>query len=404
MRTTPLRLLIVTQNFPQRLIAWSGEFLVRQARMLARHEIECLFVVPRTWAPWPFPLFDRWRHFGPENPLLDVEGLRAQLVPYLRPPGLWFYRHEHRTMRAPVARVARRWHAERPIDVVLGVQMGGEAATAAWLGRALGIPTASLAIGTDVMLLPDRAPGFGQMLAATLAEVDLPIAVSEAVASRLEATGACSRPPLVVRMPRDESEFRPAEDREAIRAEAGIAPDEVVAVYVGRLEPAKGMRELHAVAARLLARHASFRLLCLGDGSERARLLSLASIRPGAIEAPGRVAPSDVPRALQAADLLVLPSHSEGLPQVVVEAMNCGLPVVATDVGGTREAVLDEQTGLLVPPRDEDALEAALERLIVDADLRRRLARRGVEWAREAFDSTRNSERLARALTDLAAH
>src|SRR5439155_14661673 len=85
---------------------------------------------------------------------------------------------------------------------------------------------------------------------------------------------------------------------------------------------------------------------------------------------------------MASADLLVLPSQTEGLPVVVLEAMAAGLPVVATHVGGIPEAVSDGETGLLVPPRDPDAVAEAIQRIVADAALRQHVvaaARRNVE-------------------------
>jgi glycosyltransferase involved in cell wall biosynthesis len=84
---------------------------------------------------------------------------------------------------------------------------------------------------------------------------------------------------------------------------------------------------------------------------------------------------SDVAEVLNAFDVFVLPSLYEGLPNAVLEAMACGLPVVATKVDGTPEAVIDGQSGILVPPADPKRLEEALVRVLSDAPLRRRLGR-----------------------------
>jgi glycosyltransferase involved in cell wall biosynthesis len=114
------------------------------------------------------------------------------------------------------------------------------------------------------------------------------------------------------------------------------------------------------------------------------------------------VPPEDVPHYLQGADFLVLPSHSEGMPQAILEAMDCGLPVVATRVGGVPEAVIDGQTGLLVESRNVEQLCSAIERMIVDAAFRAAAGQDGLSRARDVFDSDRNAKAFADALWSLA--
>jgi glycosyltransferase involved in cell wall biosynthesis len=98
---------------------------------------------------------------------------------------------------------------------------------------------------------------------------------------------------------------------------------------------------------------------------------------------------ADIPELLARSDVFVLSSRSEGFPVSILEAMAAGLPVVATDVGGIAEAVEDGETGLLVPAADPEALACALERLVSDADLRRRLGAAGRARALRLFDVTR---------------
>lgn len=139
-------------------------------------------------------------------------------------------------------------------------------------------------------------------------------------------------------------------------------------LYVGRLSEEKGVREL-AQAARGLP------LVVVGDGP-------LHALLPGTV---GFVPPSEVGAYYQRAALVVCPSRREGFGFAAHEAMAYGRPVVATRVGGLADAVEDGVTGLLVPPRDPPALRAALERLLDDPELRRRMGDAGRARAREHF-------------------
>jgi glycosyltransferase involved in cell wall biosynthesis len=258
----------------------------------------------------------------------------------------------------------------------------------------LNLPLVTLAIGSDILVYPDKMPGLEKQLRDTLAHTDLAVGVSDAVCSRLAELGA--RRPLCVTLGRDTESFFPAVDKTALRQEIGLAPDAVVAVMVGRLVSSKGIHEL-VQAVRALSHLPHFRLLCVGDGPDRA---SMASLGPVCVMA-GERTPEEVAGYLQAADFLVHPSHSEGMPQVVLEAMSCGLPVVATSVGGIPEAVIDGDNGLLVPPQDAQALCKALKRMITDQSFREQAGQRSLSVIAERFDGEAHAERMARAIKSL---
>jgi teichuronic acid biosynthesis glycosyltransferase TuaC len=399
-----LRILAISHMFPTAKLRRHGVFMCREARHLRRHGIECDFLVGRPWAPWPLHLAGRWRDYGPANPLAPPEGLRARRVSYLRPPGFGFRRFEGASLAFSATTQAKRWHRAEPFDVVLGVSMLPDAEAAAIIGARLGLPVASLAVGSDVMVYPDRMPALWKRLCRTLARVDLPMGVSQSICAKLGETGACRREPLCVYLGRDGEQFQPACDKIEVRARLGWPADSIVAVYVGGLVESKGISDLAAACEPLLNQHENFHLVCVGDGPSRSVLekLSARVARKEAVSLPGQVAPEEVPHYLQGADFLVLPSHSEGMPQVVLEAMDCGLPVVATRVGGVGEAVTDGRTGLLVEARNVEQLRGAIERMIVDAPFRTAAGRLGLARAKEVFDPDRNAKTFADALWSLA--
>lgn len=177
----------------------------------------------------------------------------------------------------------------------------------------------------------------------------------------------------------DLARFRPDPSaRAAVRAELGVPADAVVALMTGRLVAEKGYPELFQAAGQVPGLH----LWCVGS-----RLASdhADPIGPAIEAAQAALGPrlrllgyrADVPRLLAAADLFTLPSHREGMPRSIIEAMATSLPVVATDIRGSRELVADGGTGLLVPVGEAAALAAALSRLAADATLRAALGAAG---------------------------
>jgi glycosyltransferase involved in cell wall biosynthesis len=135
---------------------------------------------------------------------------------------------------------------------------------------------------------------------------------------------------------------------------------------VGRLDHwGKGHKELFAAMAQLKEPYPCHALI-VGGGRREEEVKGAAASLGLAREVHFLGQRLDVPDLLQAMDIFVLPSYSEGVSLALLEAMAAGLPVIATAVGGTPEVVTDGETGLLIPPRDSDALAGALERLLVD--------------------------------------
>lgn len=157
---------------------------------------------------------------------------------------------------------------------------------------------------------------------------------------------------------------------------AAAAPEPARILFLGRLEEAKGVFELLGAGARLAPTYPSLRLVFGGEGDAGALRGKAAELGiAGRIELLGWVGPGERDAQLARAAVFCLPSHAEGLPMSMLEAMAAGTAVVASSVGGIPEAIADGDNGLLVPPRDVQALAENLERVLGDETLRARLAR-----------------------------
>src|SRR5690242_518357 len=174
--------------------------------------------------------------------------------------------------------------------------------------------------------------------------------------------------------PIDVHHFRPASTprREAARRALGFTPDDVVIGYAGRFDSQKGVDVLAVALEQLMARAPNARALWVGHGELASRLHEQIGASTTSHRHVFRPWSHEVRADLAAMDVLVLPSvRKETFGRIATEAQACAIPVVGTRVGGIPETIRENETGVLVPPRDPSALADALCRLVADAPLRR---------------------------------
>ena len=194
-----------------------------------------------------------------------------------------------------------------------------------------------------------------------------------------------------------------AADRASMRASLGLQMDDVVVTMVARLEPPKDHDTFLRGFCRVVAREPRARALLVGYGLQRARIEE--QVRRLGLEQ--RVSMlgyrEDVAALLQASDLLVLTTEREGFARALVEGMLVGLPIVTSDVVGTRDVVQHGRTGLLVPPGNAAALAAAVIGLIDDPVLAGRYGQAARDFAAAHFDERPAARRVGEAYRDLLA-
>ncbi|MCX2560023.1 glycosyltransferase family 4 protein [Acetobacter farinalis] len=237
-----------------------------------------------------------------------------------------------------------------------------------------------------------------EVLCGRITDVYLTVSSEEAQDARLLHI---ARNPIAIGNGRDSTRFRPdPAARARIRQELGTAEETPVIVVVSRLVRHKGypelleaMRlvpdaELWVVGERLTSDHGATLDACFTEAQAHlgARLKCLGYR-------------ADTPAVLAAADIFTLPSHFEGLPMSIIEAMMTGLPVVSTDISGPREQVISGETGFLVPPATVAPLAEALLRLVQDAPLRAQMGQAGRSRALALFEETQSIQKTVRLLT-----
>jgi glycosyltransferase involved in cell wall biosynthesis len=197
--------------------------------------------------------------------------------------------------------------------------------------------------------------------------------------------------------------FRTSCDVSVRRAEIGLPEDAVLAGVVARVEPAKDHATLLRALALISRRIPQLHLVVVGGGSEVGRLRESAR-ELGIAEHVHFTGPrADAAEWLQSLDISVLSSVKEGLSNTVLESMAAGRAMVATDVGGNAEVIVEGETGFLVPPRDPAALGEALARLALSPELMARFGRAGRKRVHTVFSVSRMVARTEALYLELAA-
>lgn len=278
----------------------------------------------------------------------------------------------------------------RAYDIIHAHHLYLEAIVAGLVARPLGKRAVAKvanwgAIGDLARLRRHR---LGQLGLKVFSRLDRCVAVSSQVREELLASGFRAAAVLTIPNGVDTARFRPAEAKATLRERLNLRGRTVT--FVGRLVPEKGLDCLLRAWSSLDLAPTDV-LLLAGDGPERAALENLAR----QLGIAGRVrflGKADEPeRILQASDLFVLPSFTEGMPNSLLEAMATGLPCIATRVGGIPDLIANGQNGLLVPPGDPKALAEAMDHVLGDPQ---GAARLGVE-ARRTVEGTYSIDRVA---------
>lgn len=222
-----------------------------------------------------------------------------------------------------------------------------------------------------------------------LSQADALVSLSTEMTREFLEAGAPAERIHVIPQSADVERFQPASpgERAGLRAKLGLARDERIVTFTGRIVSYKGVPGLVEIWQDVLKEHRDARLLIVGGGGidiynceEEMKQLVAARGLQGQVTFTGPV--GNVDEYLRASDIYAFPTENEAFPLALLEAMACGLPAVATPVGGIPDVIAHEQNGLIVEPGNRQQLQAAIERLLADPPLRGSLganARRTVE-------------------------
>jgi teichuronic acid biosynthesis glycosyltransferase TuaC len=342
----PLRLLTLASLYPNRAMPTFGIFVENRLRRLAASgEVASRVVAPVPWFFSTHPRFGAYARWAAVPRQEERHGLDISHPRYLMVPKLGTMAQPYLLYEALRRHVRGLLRAGARFDLIDAQYYYPDGVAAAWLARDLGLPLVITARGTDLNLVPHLA-GPRRLIARAALEASASITVCAALGDVLRELGVPAEKIRVLRNGVDLALFSPG-DRAAARRKLDLKRPTLLSV--GHLVERKG----HHLVIEALAELEGCELLLAGAGPERSRLEALARRLnvEERVRFLGEVPHEDLPEIYQAADVLVLASSREGWANVLLEAMACGTPVVATDIWGTPEVVAAPEAGRLLPER-----------------------------------------------------
>ena len=354
-----MRVLAVTTIYPRPGHETIGTYNWQQFRALAaRHEVSV--VVP---LPWSEALRDTWAGRRVPYHYRNADGIEVRHPIYYYPPKVLRHRYGEFYL-ASVRRAAAEAVREFRPDVVLGCFVHPDGWAAVRFAREFGLPVVVKSHGSAVLVTAEQGGLRRERVAEALRDADGVVAVSRDLADHILALGAEPDRVDVVYNGIDQQSFSPG-DRDEARAKLGLLAESRIVLFVGNLLISKGGGVLIEACAKLAADREPFTCYMIGVGRDAglfSRLISRHDLG-GRVVLAGVVPNHELPDWYRASDVVALPSFSEGIPNVLREALACGRPFVATRVGGIPE-IAEPSNSIMVSPGSVEELALALRSVL----------------------------------------
>ena len=393
-----MTILVVSHMFPNVRDGSSGIFVLEQVKALRDRGVGVVVISPTPWAPRGLKFLASVKKYEVIPPRSVVDGFVVEhpRVPTL--PKNWGFSFSGWLFYLSCRRVVAKWMRKTNVILIHAHTILPDGFAAVLLGREFHLPVVCTAHGSDVNVYPSTSRFVRRASQWALRRINRLIAVSEDL-KREAIPLAGDRQVTVIRNGADNGAFRAIDKAEA-RAKLKLDPSGKLVCFVGYLRPEKDVGSLLEAFASL--RRPDTQLCIVGDGQLKEALTAQAGalgILTNCIFA-GKRPHEEVPLWISAADCLVVCSLSEGFPTILPEAMLCGVPVIATPVGGIPEVVRNGETGVLVPCRNPSALAHALDSLLSSPQLSSEIAGRALAAAKSSLTWAENAKQTLHVYQD----
>lgn len=398
------RVLVLSSMYPRENNSSAGIFIHHQVRNLVMLGCNIVVVCPLPSVPRLLATNARRLGYRETPPEITMDGIRVLYPRYIRPPGNMFHATSSYQIAHVTSRVIHKLGLEFRPDILHAHTATPHGYAGLLTCQRFGFPLVVSLRGSDVDIYPHRDRLTRRMTKIVLTKADHLTSVSRALKSSATKIASLRKDISVVYTGCDLNVFlNSAEKRKAFRERLRISEESILLVFIGRLSREKGIIDLGQAFIRTCRAKIDVQLLCVGsgkDGKLLADMMNAAGVQDKLHFLDARPH-EEIPGWLNAADVLVLPSWHEGLPNVVVEAMACERPVIATDVGGIPEVVEDGRNGILVKKNDINGLYNAIIQLSTDPSKRKLMGTYGRRTVKRKFAWQKNAQAVRRIYESL---
>jgi teichuronic acid biosynthesis glycosyltransferase TuaC len=354
----PIRLITFSTLYPNSAQPTHGVFVENRLRhLVASGEVVSRVIAPVPYFPFKSPRFGQYSEFARVPAWEERQGLSVQHPRYLLLPKIGMSITPFMMAMGVLPAVRAAIKTQGGADIIDAHYLYPDGVAATMIGRMVGLPVVMTARGTDVNLIPNY-PIARRMIQKACRQAAGVITVSAALKDALVAIDVEPGHVTVLRNGVDLGLFRPL-DRDATRRRLGLTGKTLISV--GHLIERKG----HHFIIEAMINLPDFTLLIAGEGPERSHLEALIARHNlgDRVRMLGARPHAELPELYGTADALVLASSREGWANVLLEAMACGTPVVATDIWGNPEVVARPEAGILMTERSAKGVAAAVKSL-----------------------------------------
>lgn len=400
-----MNILVVSHLYPSSFSPVRGIFVQREIdELIEALDYRVTLLTPIPWAPRVLWWRIKWRSYGQEPMMTSRTRLTRYCPRYMILPRQILRAFTGYTLYFAIRRFVEKLHCIEKFHVIHAHTLIPDGYAALRIGRKLGIPVVCTSHGADTNVYPSSMYRYRKLASEVVSQVDQLIAVSTALRTDLQGLATPLRPIRIIPNSVDIAKFsHDQEKRAALRHSLGIPQRAVLLAFLGSIFREKGVYELLDAFRALAQQKPDLHLILIGQGIDFPDVHNIVTSDPNLerVTLVGQILPDAVPGFLSASDIFVLPSYHEGMPCAIVEAMSCGLPIVATRVGGIPDIVQDGKTGLLINPKDSASLADALFLLCENVEFRMGLGNNARQYAGEHLSWRLHTDMVRAVYRDL---